>query len=194
MGTARFSILRRLSTSAEPPPGALVSKHDTHFFNNFSVVIGILVTVAILLIVLARNVASGTQIEHVKTDPMQVQEVDARLQPFARVAVAGQDNSTMNIPVASGEPAPAAMAVPTTGEELYQSTCSVCHGMGIGGAPKFGDNAAWGARVAQGKATLYKHALEGYTGKSGMMPAKGGRVDLADDLVKQAVDHMTAGM
>lgn len=171
-----------------------MTNQDTHFFNNFSVVIGLLVSIAIVLIFLARYVASGTQLEHVKTDPMQVQEVDARIQPFARVAVAGQDNSAMQIAQPSGGGAPSAPATPTTGEQLYTATCSACHGLGVAGAPKFGDRAAWGPRVAQGKATLYKHALEGFTGKSGTMPAKGGRTDLPDDLIKQAVDHMTAGM
>ena len=171
-----------------------MSKHDTHFFNNFSVVIGILVTVAIILIALARSVASGTQNEHVKTDPMQVQEVDARIQPFAREAVAGQDNSAMQIAQASSATSAAPAAAPTTGEELYHSTCSACHGLGIGGAPKFGDPVAWAPRMAEGKATLYKHALEGFTGKAGMMPPKGGRVDLPDELIKQGVDYMTKGM
>jgi cytochrome c5 len=32
--------------------------------------------------------------------------------------------------------------------------------------------------------------LQGFTGTAGMMPAKGGRTDAPDDLVKQAVDHM----
>jgi cytochrome c5 len=82
--------------------------------------------------------------------------------------------------------------MPKNGEELYTTTCSACHGQGIGGAPKFGDHVAWAPRLAQGKATLYKHALEGFQGKSGMMPMKGGRADLPDDLVKQAVDHMAA--
>ena len=53
-----------------------------------------------------------------------------------------------------------------------------------------GDKAAWGPRVAQGKDTLYKHAVEGFTGKTGVMPAKGGQTAWPDDLVKQAVDHM----
>jgi cytochrome c5 len=170
-----------------------LSKQDTHFFNNFSVVIGILVTIAILLIILARSVASRTQIEHVKAEPRMMQEVDARIQPFARVAVAGQDNSSMTIPRPAGA-TPAAAGAPTSGAEVYSAACSACHGQGIAGAPKFGDRGAWAPRVAQGKATLYKHALEGFTGKNGVMPAKGGRTDLPDDLIKQAVDHMAAGI
>ena len=66
-----------------------------------------------------------------------------------------------------------------------------CHGAGIAGAPKFGDKAAWAERLAQGADTLHKHALEGYQGKAGFMPAKGGRTDLTDQSVMNAVDYMT---
>ena len=45
-------------------------------------------------------------------------------------------------------------------------------------------------RYAQGKDTLYKHALEGFTGNKGMMPARGGAATLGDDEVKAAVDFM----
>jgi cytochrome c5 len=85
--------------------------------------------------------------------------------------------------------APAA-AMPKSGTELYEQTCSVCHAQGIAGAPKAGDKAAWGPRVAQGKATLYEHAVKGFQGTSGVMPPKGGRMDAPDELVKQAVDHL----
>ena len=32
--------------------------------------------------------------------------------------------------------------------------------------------------------------MEGFQGTTGVMPAKGGRMDAPDDLVKQAVDYM----
>jgi cytochrome c5 len=80
--------------------------------------------------------------------------------------------------------------MPKTGTELFQQTCSVCHAQGIAGAPRAGDKAAWAPRMAEGKATLYEHALKGFQGKTGVMPPKGGRTDIPDDLVKQAVDHM----
>lgn len=80
--------------------------------------------------------------------------------------------------------------MPKNGTELFNQTCSACHGQGIAGAPKAGDKAAWAPRIAEGKATLYQHAINGFQGKAGMMPAKGGRMDAPDDLVKQAVDHM----
>jgi cytochrome c5 len=38
--------------------------------------------------------------------------------------------------------------------------------------------------------TLKTHAIKGFTGKSGVMPAKGGRADLADADVAAAVAYM----
>lgn len=73
---------------------------------------------------------------------------------------------------------------------MYGKTCALCHGAGVAGAPKPGDKADWGPRIAQGKETLYKHAIEGFTGSKGMMPARGGGTSLTDDEVKAAVDFM----
>ncbi len=63
-------------------------------------------------------------------------------------------------------------------------------GPAIAGAPKLGDKAAWAPRIAQGAATLHKHALEGYTGAGRLYAAKGGRADLPDELIVQAVDYL----
>ena len=91
-------------------------------------------------------------------------------------------------------PAPAAAAAPaaenTVGKSVYGKTCAMCHAAGVAGAPKPGDKADWDPRVAQGKDTLYKHAIEGFTGAKGMMPPKGGATNLTDDEVKAAVDFM----
>ena len=57
---------------------------------------------------------------------------------------------------------------------------------------KAGDKAAWSARIAQGKPTLYTHAVAGFQGKAGVMPAKGGNAMLADADVKSAVDYMVS--
>ena len=78
------------------------------------------------------------------------------------------------------------------GENLYKTSCFVCHGAGVAGAPKSGDKGAWAPRIAQGKDTLYKHAIGGYQGKSGMMPAKGGNTSIPDADVKSAVDYMVS--
>lgn len=78
------------------------------------------------------------------------------------------------------------------GKAVFDANCVACHGSGVAGAPKIGDKAAWKGRVAQGKSTLYKHALGGFQGKSGFMPPKGGNASLPDADVKAAVDYMVS--
>ena len=60
----------------------------------------------------------------------------------------------------------------------------------LAGAPVLGDAAQWVERIAQGTDTLKQHALQGYSGGTGYMPAKGGRADLSDAEVDAAVDYM----
>ena len=165
-----------------------MSKQDSHFFNNFSLVLGILFAVTIGLFAFARHVGAEHQLQQVTTDPRYVSTVEERLKPVAAVAVAGQDNTALKIK--NTGPETAAAAIPKDGTAAYETACVACHGAGIAGAPKVGDKTAWGPRIAQGKDTLYNHALHGFQGKSGVMPAKGGRADWPDDLIKQAVDHI----
>lgn len=87
-------------------------------------------------------------------------------------------------------PAPAPVAENTVGKSTFGKTCALCHAAGVAGAPKPGDKADWGPRIAQGMDTLYKHALEGFTGAKGQMPARGGSPSLTDDEVKAAVNYM----
>jgi cytochrome c5 len=167
-----------------------VSKQDSQFITLFSIVIGILVAITILLFALARAVAGRTQVVDVYKDPIYLASLQRNSAPFAQEAVAGQDNSAMAIKAPVGAGPAVAMAVPKNGNEVFESVCKTCHGTGLAGAPKAGDKSAWAARIAEGKATLYQHALNGYSGKTGVMPAKGGRADLPDDLIKQGVDYM----
>jgi cytochrome c5 len=78
------------------------------------------------------------------------------------------------------------------GEDTYKKTCFACHDAGVAGAPKLGDKAAWGTRIAQGNDILYTHSIKGFQGKAGMMPPKGGNMTLSDADVKAAVDYMVA--
>ena len=102
--------------------------------------------------------------------------------------------STASVPLAAAPAAtvsaPPAPAAKVDGKKIFESTCSVCHGAGIAGAPKVGDKAAWAPRLATGIDTLYKVAL---TGK-GAMPPKGGNKDLSDAEVKATVDYMVAAV
>ncbi len=167
-----------------------MSKQDEQFFNVFSLVIGVLVAITIGLFVLARIVGFDLQGQYAGKEGLAGQEVAARIAPLGQVAVAGQDNTALAIQPDDPSQTVAAVALPADGAATYVAVCSACHAAGIAGAPKAGDHAAWAPRVAQGKATLYQHALAGYKGQAGYMPARGGRADLTDALVQQAVDHM----
>jgi cytochrome c5 len=89
---------------------------------------------------------------------------------------------------AAAAPAAAAtkVAAADKGKSVFESTCTVCHGAGIAGAPKAGDKGAWAPRIQQGKPALYQNALKG----KNAMPPKGGNNSLSDDDVKAAVDYM----
>jgi cytochrome c5 len=101
-------------------------------------------------------------------------------------------------PAPETAPSVATPAAPATGgntakgEDIYKQTCFACHAAGVAGAPKLGDKAAWGPRIAQGIDTLYTHSIKGFQGKAGMMPPKGGNMALSDADVKAAVDYMVA--
>jgi len=164
------------------------ASHDRTFFDTFMLVLGILLGVTIALIILARVIAGNTSGLHKQDDPVLQQEIADRIAPVARVAVAGQDNAALAPAVA--EPVAAAEDLP--GETVYNQACVACHGAGIAGAPKLGDTAAWAARIAQGADTLHTHALQGFQGKAGYMPPKGGRTDLSDQSVINAVDYIVS--
>ena len=171
-----------------------MAKHDRHFVNVFSAVLGILIAIALVLIGISRSVDSGPKGARDTADPLMQAGAHERTKPFGQVAVMGQDNSALAIvaPVAPPTVPGAGAELPTDGKSVYELACSTCHRDGLAGAPKFGDKAAWAARIAKGQATLEKHALEGFQGTVGFMPAKGARPDLSDDAVKAAVEYMAA--
>ena len=162
------------------------ASHDRKFFDTFMLVLGILTAITIALMVLAGIISSNTAVKFREEDPLRQHETLEHIKPVARVAVAGQDNAALSAPAA----APVAAAVDMSGDQVYAQVCAACHTAGIAGAPKMGDKAAWGPRIAQGADTLHKHAIEGYQGKAGYMPPKGGRTDLSDQSVINAVEHL----
>jgi cytochrome c5 len=149
-------------------------------------VLGLLVAFAIVLFAMARVMGADSQGQNVLLEPLRIASVEKNTAPFAQVAIAGKDNSALAALSTSASTSPAA-AVPTTGEQAYTQVCSACHGTGVNGAPKIGDHAAWGPRIAQGKDTLYKDAING----KGSMPAKGGTT-WPDATIRMTVDYMVS--
>lgn len=78
----------------------------------------------------------------------------------------------------------------TAGKATYEGACKVCHGSGLTGSPKVGDSDVWAPRIKKGMSQLVQNAIKGFTGDTGVMPPKGGRVDLSDKQVEQAVAYM----
>lgn len=76
-----------------------------------------------------------------------------------------------------------------TGEQVYKAVCSSCHATGAAGAPKFGDTAAWSARLGKGYDGLMTSVLKG----KGAMPARGGSnpADISDYELGRAVVYLT---
>jgi len=145
------------------------------------VVLAFVVPIALIL-ALAGLVTSG--LKGADGDEKTILE---RIHPVGRVEIGS------GVPVAAPTPVAAASAAPDAkpdGKKVYDSACTACHTAGIAGAPKTGDKAAWAARIAQGNNTLYEHAIKGFQGKGGVMPAKGGATQLSDAEVRAAVDFM----
>jgi len=72
-----------------------------------------------------------------------------------------------------------------SGEQVFKAQCAACHETGAAGAPKFGDKAAWAARIKNGFDALVTSALKG---KGAMSPQGGG--DHSDLEIARAVAYL----
>src|SRR5512143_4379462 len=107
----------------------------------------------------------------------------------ARIAPVGQLNTGAPImPAAEAASPSAAPAAARSGEEVFKTVCTACHGTGAAGAPKFGDKAAWAPRIKQGMDTLFSHATTGIRA----MPPRGTCSNCSDTELKGAVEYMVS--
>lgn len=151
---------------------------DKQFTTQFMAVLVLLFAFTIVILVIANAFYDGDE----KLADARVQKAVAeRIAPVGQVYVG-------EVPAAAAEVEAVAttVAVAMSGDQVYQQVCASCHTSGIMNAPKMGDAAAWQARLAKGKETLYANAINGI----GAMPAKGGRADMSDDAIRAAVDHL----
>ena len=162
---------------------------DQKFFDMYSLVIGVLAIIALLIFVGAMKLSDMTQGIYTANTAEYQEAVADRLRPFGQVYLPGEEASAGE-PVVEEAQQPDPVETMMSGPQVYNSACLVCHGAGVGGAPVIGDAELWAPRIAQGNDLLYQHAIEGFTGQSGFMPAKGARMDLSDDEVRAAVDYM----
>jgi len=76
------------------------------------------------------------------------------------------------------------------GTNIYNVSCSSCHGPGSVNAPKTGNKEDWEKRIDNGISKLVEHAINGYSGDIGLMPARGGNNHLTDEEVTSAVIYI----
>lgn len=162
---------------------------DQKFFDMYSLVIGVLAAIALGILVLAMKMSDLTQGVYTRDSAEYQAAVAERIRPVSDVYMPGEQHAS-TAPVVEAAPDPEPVAAAMTGPQVYNSACIACHGAGVGGAPIVGDSGQWTARIEKGLDTLKQHALEGFTGEAGYMPAKGGRLDLSDEEVAGAVEYM----
>ncbi|MGB2376044.1 MAG: c-type cytochrome [Porticoccaceae bacterium] len=130
---------------------------------------------ALVITTLFTMVACSGQDGSVELTDNQKNLVAERIAPHGAVVMAGQA-------VVSA----VATAVSRSAESIYTTNCQGCHSVGVAGAPKTGDVAAWADRLTKGIETVYANAINGI----GAMPAKGLCMDCSDDEIIATIDYM----
>lgn len=169
-----------------------VNSTDQVFLKKFLMLIGFLALVAVVLGILAGIIYSAAPSNK---DSALVKVADERIATVGGV-YAGETGAAAMQAAKDAAATLAASQVAyggtTDGKEIYGNLCHSCHETGAGGSPKLSDKGAWTVRVAQGLATLQKHAIEGYNGGAGVMPARGGNPSLTDEQVNATVEWMVS--
>jgi len=167
-----------------------VRNYDLEFLKKFSMVIGLLVVITLGLIGFAAYLQHAIPEE---VSPSAARRTQARIAPAGAV-YAGSTGAAAQAAAQAAALAKAASQVAyggtTDGKVIFDNLCTACHTNGVGNAPTL-DHAHWDKRIAQGKDTLYRHAVEGFTGPDGgIMPPKGGNPALTEEQVHATVDWM----
>jgi len=76
------------------------------------------------------------------------------------------------------------------GKATYNKVCIACHMTGVAGAPALKNKARWTEIAAKGIKQLHQDAINGFTGKYGVMPARGSCTDCSDQDLFDAVAYM----
>lgn len=179
--TLQCRVSRRFLTLPDVTDGKSMSDHNEDHQHEspiktpkqlITLVVLAFVVPVIVIILIATFVASGDR-PGAGSNWSAPEQVAARIAPVAKFEL-----KDVNAP-----------KVLQTGEQVFKAICATCHATGAAGAPKIGDNAAWGPRIGQGYELLLKHAIEGLRA----MPPKGGNPDLDDVEVARAMVYMANG-
>jgi cytochrome c5 len=162
-----------------------MGEHDDKLFmKRFSGIIAGLVIVTILIIVIA---TFNRKPQDPADNPSRLVLTEQRVAPVGavRTELPEAAQATAEPPMIAAAEAPSAGGI--DGGAIYAQVCQACHISGAAGAPIPGSD-AWAERAQKGLDTLTASAINGI----GLMPAKGGRMDLSDADIRAAVEHMLA--
>lgn len=169
-----------------------VTQTDRVFLKHFSMVIGFLFIVMVCLILLGMHLYS---LHPSAESPSHAKDVESRITPVGAVYAGDTGRAALaEAEAAKKKAAEAQVAYGGTldGKVIFGNLCQTCHTNAATGAPVISDKGAWAPRVAQGLDTLYTHAINGFQGAKGLMPAKGGNPSLTDAQVKATVQWMVS--
>lgn len=167
-----------------------ITKTDLEFLKRFSMLIGVLALMALAFILLAHYIYAK---HPAAVSPAAGKVVQDRLAPVGDSYAGDTGRAAMLAAEEARKKAAAAQVAfggSTDPKVIYDGLCFACHNTGASGAPKMDDKADWGPRLAQGADTLIKHATEGFTGKKGVMPPRGGNPSINDEQIKVTVHWM----
>lgn len=155
----------------------------------FSLVIGGLMLLTLVLILFAAYLHGTAPTE--ETGVSQARTED-RIRPVGAVYAGDTGRAAMAAAAEAARQAAASQVAyggTLDGGVIYQQLCGACHTSGAGGAPTMA-RGEWTARLAQGTDTLIRHAIDGFQGSAGLMPARGGNPALTDEQVEASVRWM----
>ena len=168
--------------------------HDLQFLKHFSMVIGFLVVLSLGLIVGAHFLGNSLPAE---ISPTAAKKAEARIAPTGAVyagATGAAAQAAAQAAALAAASSQQAYGGTLDGGVIFQNLCGACHTSGVGNAPTL-TAAGMGARATKGTETLYKHAIEGFTGPDGgVMPPKGGNPGLTEAQIHATVDWMLANV
>jgi cytochrome c5 len=160
------------STQEEAHTGPIKTPKQLLLAVFFSFVVPVFAIIALVFFVVSENKPAGTtQTESYTLGGMSAQDVEKNTAERIR-KVGAVEIRDANRPLKSGQ-------------DVFKAQCTTCHSAGVAGAPKFGDAAAWGPRIAKGFDALVNSALHG---KNAMPPQGGG--DFDDLEVARGVAYM----
>lgn len=166
---------------------------DRTFVRHFAMMIAALAVITLLLLGLGALIYAH---EPTEQDTAKVRAAAQRIEPVGAVYAGSTGRAAMLGAQAAAAKAAASQVAyggTTDGKTVYGQLCHSCHDAGVTGAPKLGNKAEWAPRIAEGIATLVKHAEDGYTGPDGNhMPARGGNPALTDAQIEATVKWMVS--